>query len=243
MKININSNISEISSRFFRNFPNARGFSGQMTGETQKKATTMSMDELEESPTYIQGQDVSRDCALVIDASQSMLSKDWRPSRLGAAQEAAVAFIKRLSAEESASCVAVIAYGSTAQLHCRLTSVKNKQLKDIVKNICCLGRTNIKSGLDIALQVLSGCKRQCQVVLLSDGHNNEQQPIPVAEDLKKFAIIECVGIGGRPQDVDERLLRNIASAYPDGKKRYRWIGDKERLVRHFHNLAGRIARA
>ena len=53
----------------------------------------------------------------------------------------------------------------------------------------------------------------------------------------------CIGIGGTPHDVDESLMRDIASEYPDGSKRYRWIGDKERLAQHFHCLAGRITRS
>ena len=52
----------------------------------------------------------------------------------------------------------------------------------------------------------------------------------------------CIGIGGAPHDVDEPLMKHIASEYPDGSKRYRWIGDKERLAQHFHCLAGRITR-
>ena len=52
----------------------------------------------------------------------------------------------------------------------------------------------------------------------------------------------CVGIGGKPTDVNEKLLKSIASKYPDSSPRYRWIGDKKGLVQHFHQLAGRITR-
>jgi len=30
--------------------------------------------------------------------------------------------------------------------------------------------------------------------------------------------------------------------FPDGRKRYRWIGDKKDLIEHFKVLAGRIRR-
>jgi len=65
----------------------------------------------------------------------------------------------------------------------------------------------------------------------------------VSDRLRDIATVECVGIGGTPEEVDEDLLRYIASSYPDGSKRYRWIGDRKRLVEHFHNLAGGITRA
>ena len=77
----------------------------------------------------------------------------------------------------------------------------------------------------------------------TDGHNTGKTPEKLADRLKEFAIIECIGIGGSPADVDESLLKRIAAAYPNGKKRYRWIGQKEQLVKHFHNLAGAIRRA
>ena len=57
-----------------------------------------------------------RDCVLVLDASGSMYLTDWKPSRLGAAQEAAEAFVKRLKEEQPASRVAIVAYGHNAQI-------------------------------------------------------------------------------------------------------------------------------
>lgn len=84
----------------------------------------------------------------------------------------------------------------------------------------------------------------CQVVLLSDGHHNcGASPRAVAKKIKEKAILECVGIGGRPSDVDTRLMKAIASERPDGTKRYRWIGEREELVKHFTDLAGGISRS
>ena len=81
------------------------------------------------------------------------------------------------------------------------------------------------------------------MVLLSDGHNNTgPDPRPIAHRLKRSAVIECIGIGGSPSDVDEELMKDIASAYPDGTKRYRWIGDPERLEEAFIELAVGITR-
>lgn len=186
-----------------------------------------------------------RDSVLVIDASGSMYATDWEPSRLEAAKQAAVAFLRRLLSEEPDARVAVIAYGDNAILLSDLTPVTaHCKLENSIDSICDMGTTNITAGLEIAWDALKHSQRTGQVVLLTDGcHNTGSDPEHISDKLRECAIIECIGIGGSPADVDEELLKYIASCYPDGSKRYRWIGDKEKLVEHFHNLAGRIVRA
>lgn len=189
------------------------------------------------------GNDYPRDCVLVIDASPSMDDIDWKPSRLGAAKKAANAYARRLASSEPAARVAIVSYCATSKVRCSLTPVSNSdRLKRSIASIRTNDWTNITAGLEAALRLLQRSTRPCQVVLLSDGHHNHgPKPHKIADTLKQQAIIECVGIGIR-QNVDERLLRRIASAHPDRSKRYRWIGDPDKLVRHFHKLAGRITR-
>jgi hypothetical protein len=174
-----------------------------------------------------------------------MSDTDWPPSRLAGAKEAAVAYCQRLSHESPQACVAVVAYGDSAVVHRRLTAAHRlNALTAAINRIEYLGSTNIHDGLEAAHSILRRHRRSmCQVVLLSDGHNTGGNPNKVAASLKRLAVIETVGIGGSPRDVDEKLLCAIASENPDGSKRYRWIGDKQRLVQHFHELAGRIRRA
>lgn len=188
--------------------------------------------------------DGSRDCVLVLDASPSMQDKDWPPSRLAAAQEAARAFVDRLANEEPNARIAVVAYSQRAKIRCGLTLASNTaRLLRAVDGIHVGDWTNIHAGLKAAQDLLDRTTRSAQVVLLTDGqHNTGKSPIVVADELKDDAIIECVGIGQR-YDVDEALLRNIASKYADGTPRYRWIGDKEALVEHFENLAGGLRRS
>ncbi len=186
----------------------------------------------------------SRDCVLVIDASGSMEATDWKPSRLKAAKEAAKTYCERLSTEEPNAQVAIVGYGSCAKVFCPLTRAADTgTLNRAITRIDGLGGTNIRAGLQETSAILKHSKNDCQVILLTDGHNTGRSPKSVAATLKKNATIECVGIGGSPHDVDEKLLRWIASESTDGSKRYRWIGDKERLVKHFHKLAGRISRS
>ena len=187
----------------------------------------------------------TRNCVLVLDASGSMLGEDWRPSRMGAAKEAAQTFCDRLRTEQPDACVAILAFGNGCKIYCNLTKASEiTKLSRAIGRIDCLGLTNMRSGLQAALRILQHCGRtECQVVLLTDGHNTGACPRKLATELRKFAVIESVGIGGSPVDVDEELLKELSSTYPDGSKRYRWIGDKEKLVEHFHNLAGGISRS
>ncbi len=186
-----------------------------------------------------------RNCVLVLDASGSMLDNDWKPSRLDAAKEAAKTFCKRLRTEQPNTSIAIVAFGDGSRTYCKLTrAFEFTKLSKAIDRIGCLGMTNIRSGLQAALRILRSCiGTPCQVVLLTDGHNTGTSPKRVAIELRQLAVIECVGIGGSPADVDEKLLKELASSYPDDTKRYRWIGDKEKLVEHFHNLAGRITRS
>ena len=185
-----------------------------------------------------------RDCVLVIDASGSMHDNDWPPSRLGAAKEAAVTFAERLSKEQPYSRIGIISFGCRSKIVCRLTPTsKLDYVCQKIRQIGDGGSTNMHAGLRDAYDLFKHSSGTSQVVLLTDGQHTGKNPLKSAEKLKRQATIECVGIGGSPEDVDEFLLKQIASAYPDGTKRYRWIGQKEQLIKHFHNLAGGIRRA
>jgi Mg-chelatase subunit ChlD len=184
----------------------------------------------------------ARDCVLVLDESGSMRDDDWKPSRLEAAKTAAKAFVARLSKEQPDARIAVVAFGSRAKTVCRLTAARETdRIFRAIDRINGHGSTDMCAGLKKALDLFGDHKRDCQVVLLTDGHA-DRSPRRPANALKEFSVIECVGIGGSPDDVDTSLLTDLASAYPDGRKRYRWIGDEEQLIQHFHNLAGAIRR-
>ena len=86
---------------------------------------------------------------------------------------------------------------------------------------------------------MDGVKR---IVLLSDGeHNTGASPVTVASRLKKAGvIIDCIGIAGSPQSVDEDLLKEIASRNPDGSIRYCFIGHGDVLLKKYQDLARHI---
>ena len=181
---------------------------------------------------------------LVIDASTSMDNADWRPSRLAGAKTAAVAYAQRLRAEEPGARVAVVAYEQTAQRICCLVPVRELCLLDhAIHSIDIAARTNMSAGLNRVFRTFDGVPANGRVILFTDGHHNYgDDPRTVAYGLRDIATVECVGIGASPAVVNEPLLIEIASAYPDGSKRYRWIGDQERLVEHAKPITGRITR-
>lgn len=78
--------------------------------------------------------------------------------------------------------------------------------------------------------------------MLTDGeHLGDGNPVNIAKRLKSIGVtIDCIGIGGSPDDVDERLLRQIASRDADGSIRYCFIGDQEQLIQKYQTLAHHI---
>ena len=81
-----------------------------------------------------------------------------------------------------------------------------------------------------------------RIIMLTDGeHNTGGSPLAIASNLKNTGvIIDCIGIGGSPSDVDENLLKQIASKNPDGSIRYCFIGDQQQLLRKYQSLAQHI---
>jgi hypothetical protein len=63
----------------------------------------------------------------------------------------------------------------------------------------------------------------------------------VARRLKAGEVeIDAIGIGGTKKEVDEDLLKEIASQDEAGKPRYWYIGDRAQLVKKFVSLANRL---
>ena len=81
-----------------------------------------------------------------------------------------------------------------------------------------------------------------RIILLTDGeHLGRISPIGIASQLKGIGVtIDCIGIGGSPADVDEKLLKQIASRNPDGSIRYCFIGDQQTLLKKYQTLAHHI---
>jgi hypothetical protein len=81
-----------------------------------------------------------------------------------------------------------------------------------------------------------------QLVLLTDGeHTDGGNPVKIASRLKDTSVvIECVGIAGSPDEVDEKMLKRIASLDENGEPRYCFIGDTSSLIRKYKTMANQI---
>lgn len=184
------------------------------------------------------------DAVVVMDCSPSMLEPDWPPTRLNAAQDAGWAFCQEL--HEQRANVAIIGFSYRIRHACALTPASATQvLHDAIYSITTGYGTNIHCGLNTALKIVrhSSAKKK-HIILLTDGCHNALgcDPCVPARALRKIATVECVGIGQRER-IDEELLRDhIASEYPDGSKRYRWIGDRTKLIQHFQSIATGLMR-
>lgn len=81
-----------------------------------------------------------------------------------------------------------------------------------------------------------------RIIMLTDGeHNAPECPVKVATRLKNASVlIDCIGIGGSPCNVDEKLLKEIASRDRNGQIRYCFIGDKQLLIKKYESLSHHI---
>ena len=100
-----------------------------------------------------------------------------------------------------------------------------------------------QQGSNCIKEVSSPSEAVKRIIMLTDGHHwDGPSPMRVARRLKNAGvIIDCVGIGGRAKDVDEKLLKKIASRNnADDSIRYCFIGDQQKLIRKYESLAHHI---
>ena len=126
---------------------------------------------------------------------------------------------------------------------CPISSHK-QQIITSVQSITTSGSTAMGEGLEVARKAFDWTQQGVvrRIVLLTDGHHNAgPAPLPIATDLKvRGVIIDVTGIGKDPADVDEPLLRKLASVV-EGAVRYRFIKDQQTLVDIYTQLANKTA--
>lgn len=195
----------------------------------------------------------------IIDTSGSMSTCDYPPTRLVAACEALTEFVKERRRAAPCDKVAIIAFSDNASVKQDLISVESQSaVVSALRRIKVDGGTNFASGLREAETLLkrrlnphrgllsrvfgtdeseSGENNATttRIVFCSDGHDyGSRNPVAIARKMKATGIVvECIGIGGCPKDVDEKRLRAMASVGPDGRVFYRFIGDKQKLIQEF----------
>jgi Ca-activated chloride channel family protein len=162
---------------------------------------------------------------LVVDVSGSMKADDVTPTRMVAAQRAALAFLDSVPAETQ---VGLVTFHNTAQVNVPLTR-DHMLVRQGVEALVSGGATDLGDGLAIALEQLAqrpadkqGKRGPGLIVLLSDGEANRGMP---ALDAARLASDQAVGVytvgigergvvtriqGGGPTHLDEATLMAIA---------------------------------
>lgn len=177
----------------------------------------------------------------VIDRSWSMDEPCGRMNRIEAAKNAIFALLNVREALGVDDQVAVISFNDTAELVLPFVSIhETKRIETAVRSLDPGGCTELKPALKLASKICT-CPSGSYVIVLSDGHCGD--PIRAAKALKDMgAVIETIGIGNTPADVDEEKLTKIASVQ-DGKPLYRFLTNADDLIRYFReDLGGRLAK-
>ncbi len=191
---------------------------------------------------------------LAIDVSGSMLAKDYPPSRIEAAKEAARILIDDLRPEDY---VGIVTFSNGATTVSYLTPDRDRVLEKLETVTAREASTALGDGLSIAVDMASSIpNRKKVVVLLSDGVSNAGVISP--DEAIEFARtndlqVYTVGMGsdrqvllgydlfGRPQyaSLDEETLKKIA-VKTDGE--YFRSVDRATLEKIYSTISQKIER-
>lgn len=136
---------------------------------------------------------------IVLDVSRSMLAEDVRPNRLERAKMEIQQLVMRMQGDR----VGLILFAGDAFVQLPITNDYRAALMFISQvnvNMVSNQGTALASALSLAeksFSPLSGIGRA--VVVISDGENHEEDPLPVARRMHESGIrIFCVGVGSPP---------------------------------------------
>ncbi|MFH1424391.1 MAG: VWA domain-containing protein [archaeon] len=172
---------------------------------------------LERKTAYARVEDYTLSVALVLDSSSSMAETDFPPSRIGAAKHAAKEFVNLMGGTDEGS---IISFRDSAAIRADLTRDKTKLLESI-DGISADGTTAIETGMEQAVEVLSGVDGETAVLLLSDGCNcirssmfsdcKPGEPYKYLNELKSNKIkVFTIGLGAQGDDFCDDVLIRIA---------------------------------
>jgi Ca-activated chloride channel family protein len=157
---------------------------------------------------------------LVFDASNSMRQTDVAPTRLAAAQDAALTFLAEAPEDFR---VGLVTFADTAEVRSPPT-LDREQVRDAIESVTTERDTVIGDGLDVALDSLQADQTAngegpAAVLLLSDGRDTGSAvpPLQAADRAQSLAVPVFTVLLGEPE-IDEEgvsnavLLRLIAES-------------------------------
>ena len=171
------------------------------------------------------------DIVLTMDVSTSMLARDFKPDRIGAAKDIAIEFI----ASRPADRMGIVVFAGESYTQAPLTTDRAtliNLMKEVETGLIDDG-TAIGNGLATAVARLKDSEAKSKVViLLTDGMNNcgEVSPLMATEIAKTYGVrVYTIGVGAMGEapypfmtpwgvqvqnvkvEIDEDLLKQIAS--------------------------------
>ena len=195
----------------------------------------------ESLPARVSPWDDPRDTVIIQDVSGSMGLCDYRPTRLAGGVQAATVHVKTCAQKRPDDRVAIVSFHTSARHVLPLTPVTHKKvILDALAGLSADGGTNLATGLEAVVEIFENepvSNRSRHTILQTDGQGGE--PLAVAAELKEGlgVVIDVVGIGGSPREVNEALLRQVATTEPDGSSHYRFVKDPQTLCEHYRRLA------
>ena len=184
---------------------------------------------------------------LVLDVSGSMMARDFKPSRIEAAKNAAKILVRGLKGNPK---IGVLVFDSKVEIMALPTEDKATVLKAIDRIKAHYGGTAIGDAIISAVSILSAVDDPMKfIVLLSDGESNVgMSPILAAKEAKKRnVVIYTIGIGTPqgayipnipyPVRLDEATLKKIASI-TGGE--YYYAGNRQQLNNIFAKIRDKV---
>lgn len=144
---------------------------------------------------WYEGRTGDTNFVLALDASGSMLAKDFEPSRLEAAKKSALTFV---DAAPELTEIGVVSFAGVGFIKQELTPEKAR-VEDVIKNISVelAGGTAIGSAIISSVNLLVGSEKPRAIILLTDGQNNVgpsiDEAIAYAND--NHVAIYAIGMG------------------------------------------------
>lgn len=179
------------------------------------------------------------DTFVVMDVSGSMAEKlDNQATKLEAAARAQGNMALQKYQIDPRDRLGIVTFDDVGHLVLPLSEIgqNKRKILQILKELQIGGGTDIDVGLCTAADSFDWTLHDVvrRIVLLTDGHGGH--PLRTAQSLKdKGCVIDVVGIGPSPAEVDEKLLKKVASII-QGEVRYRFIKDHKALMQHYTDL-------
>lgn len=172
-----------------------------------------------------------------MDESSSMAEKcEPACSKIQAARHGLVRSIGTAAKSMPEGEIALIGFNSKATTICDFVNVEEgySKLIDAAKSLKANGNTNIPRALQAALDLLGkNAGSNDTIILMTDGHGGNG--VPVAEKIKSRGVtIKVMGFGMKPSDVNEEMLRKVASVN-NGKPLYEFVTDQQSFTRTMIN--------